>query len=36
MDVGRGVVMSWPWGSATYTNTVVALLYWRGGLGALS
>jgi len=28
--VGRGVVKDWPWVSDSHTNTVVALLYWKG------
>jgi len=30
MDTGGGVVKGWPWGNGSYTNTVMALLHWKG------
>jgi len=37
MDAGMGaggVVNGWPWGSVSHTNTVVALLHWKGVWGS--
>jgi len=31
----EGVVNGWPCGSGSHTNTVVALLHWKGELVAL-
>ena len=28
---GGRVVKGWPWDSGSHTNTVVALLHWKGG-----
>ena len=27
-----GLMKGWPWGSGSHTNTVVAILHWKGGM----